>query len=71
MEIVVPESDIPQMANFVDITMLAMAGGRERTETEWRRLLAEGGFHLDNVTTAQGIYSVLDARLNRIAASPI
>jgi hypothetical protein len=68
VEMVLPEANVPQIAHFVDLTMLVMVGGRERTEPEWRRLLAEGGFVLDRVLKAQGLYSVLDARLNRIPA---
>jgi hypothetical protein len=69
VEMVLPEGDVPHIANFVDLTMLAMVGGRERTEPEWRRLLAEGGFALDRVITARGIYCVLEARLTRIPSA--
>ncbi|OBK87208.1 methyltransferase [Mycobacterium sp. 1165178.9] len=65
VELVLPDDDIPHLANFVDFTMLVMVGGRERTESEWRRLLAAGGFALDNVIPTGGLYSLLDARLNR------
>lgn len=32
-----------------DLHMLVMPGGRERTRDEWTRLLAQGGFRLDDV----------------------
>lgn len=66
VELVLPDDDIPHLANFVDFTMLVMVGGRERTESEWRRLLAAGGFTLNNVIRTSGLYSLLDATPNRI-----
>ena len=32
------------MAKISDLNMLAMMGGKERTETEWRELLTAAGF---------------------------
>lgn len=37
---------------FLDLMMLVSAGGRERTETEWRALLSESGFRLEQVLPA-------------------
>lgn len=39
-------------SKFFDLMMLVSAGGRERTEPEWRELLAEGGFSTERVTRA-------------------
>ncbi|WP_411093418.1 methyltransferase [Streptomyces sp. 049-1] len=62
-EMVVPEGDAPHPTKMIDITMMGMLGGRERSETEWRRLLAEGGFTLQRVVTGSGSYSALEAIL--------
>jgi hypothetical protein len=41
-----------------------MVGGRERTEIEWRRLLAGSGFTLDRVISGSSLFSVIEATLN-------
>jgi hypothetical protein len=43
-------------AKMSDITMLVRTGGRNRTEQEYRDLLADGGFKLERVLPAGGLY---------------
>ena len=38
--------DEPDWGKWLDLHMLVLLGGRERTESEWRTLLAEGGFEI-------------------------
>jgi hypothetical protein len=57
--VVGPPNGDPQ-SKFLDLVMLVSAGGRERTEPEWRALLAEGGFELHEVHPA-GPTSVIEA----------
>lgn len=63
MEMVVPEGDGPHFTKMVDLTMLAMVGGRERTQAEWRRLLADGGFQLVRIVSGSGSDSAIEATL--------
>jgi SAM-dependent methyltransferase len=49
VELVLSEGTEPQRAHWLDVLMLVLLGGRERTETEWRELLERGGFALDHV----------------------
>lgn len=63
MDMVVPEGDAPHPTKVIDVTMLAMLGGRQRSEPEWRRLLADGGFSLERVVAGSGSYSALQAAL--------
>jgi hypothetical protein len=42
-ESVVPPGNEPNGAKWLDLLMLVLAGGRERTEPEWRRLLERAG----------------------------
>ena len=42
-ESVVPPGNDPNGAKWLDLLMLVLAGGRERTEAEWRRLLEGAG----------------------------
>jgi hypothetical protein len=54
-----PNEDAP--SKFLDLMMLVSAGGRERTEAEWRALLANGGFHLERITPASPANHIIEA----------
>jgi hypothetical protein len=41
-----PEVNGPTYAKLVDLIILTLVGGKERTQAEWRSLLADGGFEL-------------------------
>lgn len=43
-EAVVPEGNDPGGSKWLDLLMLALLGGRERNEAQWRELLEENGF---------------------------
>ena len=60
VEIVVPGPGQPFMA-MLDLQMLVSSyGGRERTEEEWRSLLARGGFALRAVRPTASPFSVIE-----------
>jgi hypothetical protein len=46
VDCVVPEGDEPHFSKFIDLNMLVMTGGKERTEQEFQQLLAASGFKL-------------------------
>ena len=50
LEQVLPQGDEPSYAKVLDVIMLLVLGGKERTESEWRALLREGGFELRDIT---------------------
>lgn len=52
----------PAPAKEMDLTMLVMMGGRERTEAEWRALLAAEGFELTRVVRVGGPRERIEAR---------
>ena len=55
IERVIPPGDTPAPGKLVDVTMLLITGGRERTHEQYRRLLAEAGFRIDAIApTAAG-----------------
>ena len=61
LELIVPEDGQPHPATLLDLHMMVMLGGRERTMTEWRRLLAASNFVItDAVNHARS--SLLEAR---------
>jgi hypothetical protein len=44
VEMLLPENNEPGLVQLMDINMLVMTGGRERTGEEYCRLLTESGF---------------------------
>jgi hypothetical protein len=61
LEAVLPEGDEPHIGKLLDIAMLALVGGRERTEREYADLFGRAGLrHVETVPTAAPV-SVLVA----------
>jgi hypothetical protein len=52
--------DGPSFGKLLDLHMMVLAGGLERTETEHRRLLAAHGFRLTRVVPTAGDVSVVE-----------
>lgn len=50
LENLLPAGDDPHPVKTLDMQMLVTLGGRERTEDEYRRLLADAGFELNRIT---------------------
>lgn len=61
-EMLIPEGDAMHAARVMDLIMLCITGGRERTEAEYRELLDAAGFELERVTPTRSPISVLEAR---------
>lgn len=61
VEMVIAPGNQPDFGKFLDLHMLALVGGRERTQAEYRTLLAEAGFQLTNVVPTQAGSSVVEA----------
>jgi hypothetical protein len=59
--LVLPEGDEPFVGKWVDLHMLVMASGQERTAEEYRNLLLAGGFELASVMPIPGGQSILEA----------
>jgi ubiquinone/menaquinone biosynthesis C-methylase UbiE len=60
VEAVVPPGDEMHFAKFIDLNMLVMTGGRERTEEEFRRLYEAAGFRLTRVVPTESPFSVIE-----------
>jgi len=45
----------------LDIEMLAMTSGRERTAEEWSKVLADGGWRLSRIVPCRGFSAVIEA----------
>jgi hypothetical protein len=64
IESVLPADGTPHPAIMMDLVMLAMLGGRERTAADWEGLLESGGFTLDRIISSEGaVSSVIEATL--------
>lgn len=61
VEIVLPPGNAPSHGKFLDLTMMLYFHSRERTESEYRALLAEAGLRLVQVTPTATNFSILEA----------
>jgi hypothetical protein len=62
VETVVPGGNDPSPAKEMDVMMLLYPGGMERTETEYRELVAAAGFEVAGVTPTASMVSVIESR---------
>jgi hypothetical protein len=62
LESVVAPGSQPDFAKIIDLEMLLMPGGRERTQQEFRDLFARAGFELTRVIPTKSPLSVIEAR---------
>jgi hypothetical protein len=49
LDSVVPPGNDPDGAKWLDLLMLVLQRGRERTESDWRSLLDRAGFSVDEI----------------------
>lgn len=63
VEMVLPPGDAPHPGKILDMVMMALIGGQERTETEYASLLDNAGFRLCRVVATQSPVSVVEAVL--------
>jgi O-methyltransferase domain len=59
IERIVPLGNEPHESKFMDLNMLIVTGGRERTEHEYRALFERSGLRLDQITDTRSEASVL------------
>ena len=61
VEFVMPKTNDAFPGKLMDLLMLVGGPGRERTESEFRQLLAAAGFRLTNIQTTKYAYSLIQA----------
>lgn len=61
VEQVVPEGDEPHPAKHMDLVMVSLLGGRERTEPEYRTLLSEAGFDVERVVPTPSPFVIIES----------
>jgi hypothetical protein len=62
LEAIMPAGPEPSPVKVLDLQMLVVPGGQERTEAGWRALLRGGGFELTRIAPGSGT-NVIEARL--------
>lgn len=60
-EIVIPPGNVQSVGKWLDLEMLAVASGKERTEAEYRTLLAEARFQLTRIIPTPAPVSIVEA----------
>ncbi|MEP7270321.1 MAG: methyltransferase [Acidobacteriota bacterium] len=60
-EMVLPSGSEPAFSKFMDINMMVMTGGHERTEAGFKSLLATGGFKLARIVATPSMISLIEA----------
>jgi C-methyltransferase len=61
IETIIPEGDIDPSVQTLDIIMLCVTGGRERTAKQLGQLLDSAGFRLGNVLQTSGALRIVEA----------
>ena len=62
LESVLPPGNAPDFGKVIDIEMMLMPGGRERTEEEFRSLFERAGFRLARIVPTSAPLWVVEAR---------
>jgi hypothetical protein len=62
VDAVLPDDDSPHFGKLLDLTMMAMLTGRERSAQEFDMLFAAAGFALQSVTPTPSPTSLIEAR---------
>ena len=61
VELALGAANTPTFGKFLDIAMLSLTGGRERTEAEYADLLASTGFRLNRVVPVDAQFCIFEA----------
>jgi hypothetical protein len=62
IESVIPAGNEPDLGKLVDLEMMLLPGGRERTAEQFAALFARTGFELTRIVSTGTPLSVLEAR---------
>lgn len=62
-ELVMPPGDQPHMSKMIDLTMLGMLNGRERTDPEMKAVFESAGLIYDGVVATPTPISIIEARV--------
>jgi hypothetical protein len=60
IETIIPPGNVPSFGKLLDVHMLVWTGGKERTEDEYRALMAAADFELTRVVPTRSSLSVVE-----------
>jgi hypothetical protein len=63
VEMVIPDDRTPTAAQLVDLNMLALLPGRERTQSEYATLFRAAGLQLTSVTQTRSPFQIVEGTL--------
>jgi hypothetical protein len=63
LEAILPADGTTHPAATLDLIMMTLLGGRERTADQWRKLLSDGGFTVDRIVDTPSAQSIIEATL--------
>jgi hypothetical protein len=61
VELSLGAENIPSLGKFIDIAMLSVTGGRERTEAQYATLLSSAGFRLNRIVPVNAQFCIVEA----------
>jgi hypothetical protein len=61
VEMVLPEGDVPHPGKLLDMVMLTVPGGEERTPSQYNVLLDQAGFRMTRVVPTASLVSIVEA----------
>jgi hypothetical protein len=61
VEMVLPDGDAPHPGKMLDMVMLTVTGGEERTASQYSALLDEAGFRMTRVVPTASLVSIVEA----------
>lgn len=64
VELLVPEDGSPSFATLLDLEIMVLTGGRERTQVEHRRLLERAGLRAARIVPSGGRMTIIEAERN-------
>lgn len=62
VEAVIPPGNDPSWSKFLDLNMLLIPGGKERTEAEFRDLFEKSGFQMSRIVPTKTEVSIIEAK---------
>ena len=64
IERIIPVGNSPSPGKLIDISMLVLTGGKERTEKEYKALLTSAGFSVQEVVVVNNETSIIVAEVS-------
>jgi hypothetical protein len=61
IEMVVPDQPEPSLAPLIDLAMLVLLGGRQRSGHDFASLLGRAGYRVERIIPTAGLFSVVEA----------